>query len=162
MQIISREDARKLGLKRFYTGSPCQRGHDAERKVANKTCVVCCGIHFAKFYEKNSDRLNATKVAWYKENPEYAREAANKRRAHKRSAGGTYTKQDIDKIYALQKGKCVNCLMAFGKYHIDHIMPLALGGDNYPTNLQLLCPKCNQSKKDKHPLDWARKNGRLI
>ena len=30
--------------------------------------------------------------------------------------------------------------------HFDHIIPLALGGINDVTNLQLLCQKCNLSK----------------
>lgn len=41
MDVISRVDARKLGLKRFYTGKPCPHGHIAERLVSNGTCVVC-------------------------------------------------------------------------------------------------------------------------
>ena len=38
-----------------------------------------------------------------------------------------------------------------GKYHVDHRMPLSLGGSNYPDNLQLLCPTCNLSKSATHP-----------
>jgi hypothetical protein len=32
---------------------------------------------------------------------------------------------------------------------IDHINPLSLGGGDELSNLQLLCPKCNRSKKNR-------------
>jgi hypothetical protein len=39
--IITRADAAAHGLKRFYTGKVCKRGHDAERYTRNGTCVEC-------------------------------------------------------------------------------------------------------------------------
>lgn len=33
--------------------------------------------------------------------------------------------------------------------HIDHIIPIAKGGKSLPSNLQVLCSKCNGSKHDK-------------
>ncbi|HEX9641682.1 MAG TPA: HNH endonuclease, partial [Candidatus Krumholzibacteria bacterium] len=51
------------------------------------------------------------------------------------------------------RGRCALCLkdisglLAAGKdQHIDHIMPLAAGGTNDPTNLQYLCEQCNLIK----------------
>ena len=41
MQIISRAEAIKQGLKRYFTGKPCKCGHVAERQVLNATCVDC-------------------------------------------------------------------------------------------------------------------------
>ena len=41
MQIISRAEAIKQGLKRYFTGKPCKHGHVAEREVFNATCVEC-------------------------------------------------------------------------------------------------------------------------
>ena len=32
---------------------------------------------------------------------------------------------------------------------IDHIIPVAKGGKTVPSNLQVLCSKCNGAKKDK-------------
>ena len=40
MKIISKEAAKKQGLKRYYTGKPCPNGHIAERFVTGK-CVEC-------------------------------------------------------------------------------------------------------------------------
>jgi hypothetical protein len=38
---ISREVAKGQGLKRYFTGHPCGRGHVAERFVADGRCVQC-------------------------------------------------------------------------------------------------------------------------
>jgi 5-methylcytosine-specific restriction endonuclease McrA len=46
--------------------------------------------------------------------------------------------------------------------HVDHILPLALGGDNRRKNIQLLCPTCNLSKGAHHPIDHAQRNGLLL
>jgi hypothetical protein len=39
--IIGRDEARALGLKRFFTGKPCKRGHIAERYIGSGRCVQC-------------------------------------------------------------------------------------------------------------------------
>jgi hypothetical protein len=39
--IISRAEAKALGLKRFFTGKPCKYGHVVERRVGNYACVEC-------------------------------------------------------------------------------------------------------------------------
>lgn len=39
--MISRNDAKTVGLKRFFTGRPCKNGHLAERFVSTGTCVEC-------------------------------------------------------------------------------------------------------------------------
>jgi hypothetical protein len=41
MMIITRQEAKARGLKRYYTGVPCSRGHRSERRVADKKCLKC-------------------------------------------------------------------------------------------------------------------------
>lgn len=41
MKIVTRMEAAKAGLNRFYTGKECRNGHLAERYVLNGTCVEC-------------------------------------------------------------------------------------------------------------------------
>jgi 5-methylcytosine-specific restriction endonuclease McrA len=78
------------------------------------------------------------------------------RKARKKGAEGTYTQKDIDLLYELQAGYCAygpHDLRLTG-YHIDHVMPLARGGSNYPSNLALACPTCNMEKHDKTVEEW--------
>jgi len=51
-----------------------------------------------------------------------------------------------------EKGLCANCGANFGNNpsiitHIDHIIPISIGGCNDLVNLQLLCETCNTRKK---------------
>jgi len=39
--IITRKEAKAKGLKRYFTGKPCKRGHISERLVCNKGCIEC-------------------------------------------------------------------------------------------------------------------------
>lgn len=41
MEIITRDEAKVAGAKRFFTGVPCLRGHISERSVANWRCLEC-------------------------------------------------------------------------------------------------------------------------
>lgn len=80
------------------------------------------------------------------------------RRARKRAAEGAYTYDDVIRQGECQKWRCWWC----GKpcreeYHIDHLVPLVKGGHNWPSNIVISCPKCNLSKHDKLPEEWAGK-----
>jgi len=74
------------------------------------------------------------------------------RRARKR-AGGRLPQGTKSAKLCEQKGRCVYCRADLSQTgaHLDHRMPLALGGLNTPDNVQLLCPRCNHTKGAKHP-----------
>jgi 5-methylcytosine-specific restriction endonuclease McrA len=58
-------------------------------------------------------------------------------------------KKEIDaKSESGHRGKCVYCGKKFGVAHltVDHKKPVARGGDDRPSNLQLTCGKCNSRK----------------
>lgn len=51
MEIITRKQAKELGLKRYYTGKECRKGHIAERFTLTGCCLECKKIHNAKRYK---------------------------------------------------------------------------------------------------------------
>lgn len=109
------------------------------------------------------DKWRELKRAYYKDNPGASSAQNQKRRARVAGAEGRHTAEDIRKILKRQKYKCVYCSADLKKgFHADHIMPLSLGGSNWPSNIQATCPSCNISKGAKHPLDFAKEKGRLV
>lgn len=115
------------------------------------------------WYESNRKRcLAATKL--YRENNRdkynlYRRSV----KARRRSADGFYTGEQISGLLDKQKGKCVYCKTSVvDKYEIDHIEPVAHGGSNWISNIQILCPQCNRKKSATDPIIFAQRNGFLI
>lgn len=45
---------------------------------------------------------------------------------------------------------CAICMSSESDLQIDHVIPVAQGGDNDLDNLQLLCRSCNAAKSDRH------------
>lgn len=114
-------------------------------------------------YLKHQDirRIGAKKSALNHPLRKKANDATRKARA--RGAEGKFGRDDIARMLLQQDNKCVYCKTDLtGNYHVDHIMPLVLGGTNWPDNLQCLCPLCNMRKKAKHPDDWHREIGYSI
>lgn len=57
MNKITRADAKKKGLKRFYNETPCTHGHDCERYTTNGNCVDCVKIYARKKREETVDTV---------------------------------------------------------------------------------------------------------
>lgn len=54
-------------------------------------------------------------------------------------------------------GRCHYCGTALtldGRWHVEHQMPKALGGDDDPTNLVAACAPCNLSKRDRTAVEF--------
>lgn len=102
-QIISRKEAKALGLKRYFTGAPCKRGHIVERFL-NARCVEC-----NKFRPANRFR--------YARNPEKRREHhrsyRNKHRTEIR-AKGRDRQQKISDLIAVLRKEMPDLLKEFG------------------------------------------------
>lgn len=76
------------------------------------------------------------------------------RHVRERMAEGFYTKTDIELLFELQAGNCAYCNAPLtnskGKkcFDIEHIIPLSNSGTEWPDNIFLACPKCNNRKLD--------------
>lgn len=117
----------------------------------------------ASYYASNRDELLKKLAKWRRENAQAVLIQNQNRRAKKKMNGGTLSKNIREKLFELQNGKCVCCKKSLGQYyHLDHIIPLSLGGVNSDDNVQLLTARCNAQKGIKHPVDFMQSRGLLL
>jgi hypothetical protein len=120
MELITLQQARKQGLKRYFTGKPCKYGHLSERLASTKNCIECNQIRKRDAYRADPAAANAASKARRDANPERekAKREANKERraktrkdwyeANKKSAreySKAYSLANRDKIYAREKAR---------------------------------------------------------
>lgn len=112
----------------------------------------------------NMDKHREYTAKWYAANPDAGRIHRQNRSARKREAGGRLSAGLAAKLFKLQRGKCAcGCGQPLGDdYHLDHRMPLALGGANEDWNMQLLTATCNLQKSTKHPVEFMQQRGFLL
>ena len=70
MEIILLKEAKKLGLKRYFTGKPCKYGHVSERFTSARKCIECNRISVKKDYYNNKEEYNKRSCKWARENSE--------------------------------------------------------------------------------------------
>jgi 5-methylcytosine-specific restriction endonuclease McrA len=118
---------------------------DKEKRAKDPAKYVQAARNYAKKYP---DKVNSRNAA---------------RRAKRINQAGLVSKNIIQKLKILQRGKCPCCKRSLGdNYHLDHIVPLSLGGKHEDSNLQLLMANCNQQKSSKHPIDFMQQRGFLL
>lgn len=144
--LVTRRAMEAAGLIKRY------RGEENPRWLGGRESSVQRQITSGK---------SAARLRTYrKKNPERVREWHQNRRCRKvgRLPWGT-----LGRIGELQRWKCAICRSSIkGKYHVDHIEPIAKGGKHEPKNIQLLCPPCNLRKNAKDPIDYMQEIGRLL
>jgi 5-methylcytosine-specific restriction endonuclease McrA len=111
--------------------------------------MACSGCHRMRprgQFCKNGDGRRASRCKDCRAPTDRAN--AHKRRALERAAVGSFTAQDIENLKRLQNMVCAcGCGRSlYAGFHVDHVMPLARGGTNWPSNLALLSPICNRTK----------------
>ena len=121
-------------------------------------------IYAAEYRNKNKKSIAAKSKKYNQKNKESHRTHDQNRRARKLKAGGKLSISLFDRLFKLQRGKCACCHVDLSKKtpHMDHVVPLALGGPNSDENMQLLCKSCNLSKRAKHPVDFMQSRGFLL
>lgn len=123
--------------------------------------------YYRRYRVDNLDKVRAAYAAWEAKNPNYgtewarrnperAREIVRRRRARLASVDNfAVTENDIIRMVRRFNGKCAYCDEKLnGNYHVDHVMPVSLGGSNGIGNLVPACPTCNVSKYNYLLAEW--------
>lgn len=132
-------------------------GRAAERYLINAEKIKKASS--ARYLEK-TEECQARNRLWREKNREKSKAINKINKMRRRAAPGICTQQDIARMRIEQRMQCKYCKACLEPgYHLDHIMPITLGGTNWPENLQLLCPTCNLRKNAKHPEEFERQIG---
>lgn len=81
-ELAPRKDALALGLKHYFTGLPCERGHVSRRYTSGLRCVDCATEQRKKWRADNPQRSRELRMEWARKNPE--RERASQKKSHAR------------------------------------------------------------------------------
>lgn len=77
---------------------------------------------------------------------------------------GAVSAQERAAVYNKTEGHCATCgeFVPYTDFTVDHIIPLAKGGNNDLSNLQCACSVCNRIKQDILPEDLMKKLTRIM
>lgn len=151
-----------------------------QKKIQAQTAAWCkenperVAEYAKRHYEANREKILTAKRAKRADGAYYATYRLKNRstvrrnqqnyRARRKNAPGKLSKDIVDRLMVLQRARCAACRSNLKKtgHHLDHLVPLARGGTNEDSNVQLLCPRCNCAKRHADPIEWAQRNGRLL
>ena len=146
----------------FYKGSrgglfrKCKACHCQSTSAWQKAHRERVSEYSKRYRRSNPDAVKRQWSSWYTTNRQYERERQANKYAHRKSATGSYTADDVQFIYEYQGGRCFYCLQPVGRdFHRDHFIPLAKGGSNDWTNIVVSCAFCNSSKRDIMPNEFG-------
>jgi hypothetical protein len=173
--IIGRKEAKAKGLKRYFTGKPCPKGHICDRMIVNSDCVECMELRSSLRYRNNEEYRKRTKArmgvayakdpqkfinrshANYLESPENARAHAANARARTLGISAGIKGNDILFVLKSQDYKCKYCAKSLYKeYATDHALALCRGGPNIVENIQCLCIRCHRNKTAQDLSDYYK------
>lgn len=109
MRAAERDAAKKLGLKRYFTGNPCGVGHIAERYTSSAACVICVKG------KKTPEETRAYLLGWQRANRDKTKQYTLR---HKMKKFGSSV-EELDAVTARQNGVCAICEKP-SKLVIDH------------------------------------------
>jgi hypothetical protein len=81
LPIVSREEAKERGLKRYFTGKPCKHGHVAQRQTSDTHCFDCKRDTKRRWRESNREKALEYNRQWNSKNPDKRRDINRRHRA---------------------------------------------------------------------------------
>lgn len=106
-KIISRAEARAVGLTRYFTGRPCKRGHVATRGVKGKACAECDRERIRRSVADHPEKWKAYSARYHLKHGPRRNQASKKWRSANKEKHWELTKswrkQNPDRVRAIRK-----------------------------------------------------------
>lgn len=147
---------------RTYRRRPCEWAEGCDKTVTTRSRSGLCRYHQTRAWKKaNPDKVNAanrhynarrpevmraSRARWAEAHPHACAERAAVRRARKQ--GQFVEKVYKSKVWKRDAGICGICHDPAdpADWHLDHVIPLARGGEHSYANTQVSHPACNLRK----------------
>jgi hypothetical protein len=97
LKIVTRQQAKAVGLSRFFVAKPCKRGHVVEQYVCNRKCVECARLELREAYRKDPAKRIKTVTNWYRDPANKPKRLAWLREYKKTKPTGHFTLQRREK-----------------------------------------------------------------
>jgi 5-methylcytosine-specific restriction endonuclease McrA len=101
----------------------------------------------------NPEKAKLRAYEWRGRNPEKLKFIQWANAVNMRDAPGRVTYRVLMEKMDDQGRKCSYC--PADAEELDHILPIKLGGTNWPWNIQFVCRQHNRAKSIKHPLEFG-------
>ncbi|MCK9369768.1 hypothetical protein M0R04_07680 [Candidatus Dojkabacteria bacterium] len=141
--IISRKEAKALGLNKYFTGKPCCKGHISQRELGSGSCLVCK----TQWNIDNPEKIKNNYKQYYKNNKETVlsyHTQYRKDNAEKLSTQGKV----YDKIHAVEISAKKR------QYRMDNIGAAMLRESNYrKSNPEKVCTTRTLYRKKRRLID---------
>lgn len=142
-------------------------------------CRDCSNAYYRAWHTANREYRAEYDRAWYQANSERKRAYYQANREQYAEYGRAYRQANPDKDIAKQHRRRARLACAVPQrwqvdhtlgdplacwwcgrgllgavVHVEHVMPISLGGPAETANEVMSCDDCNKAKKAKHPLVW--------
>jgi 5-methylcytosine-specific restriction endonuclease McrA len=141
---------RRLEVKKKYYQSNKVRLDEANKQWAKNNPDKRRAI-LQRSYQKSPEKYKERSSKWRAENPDKILSISRNRDARERSGVGRISAREWRELKEKYNYTCLCCWRREPeiKLTLDHVKPLAIGGENVVSNAQPLCGSCNSSKGTK-------------
>lgn len=136
--------------------------HSRNKDVANGYCKNYYSknrdsrLEYSRDYRsKNKEKVYESNKRYLRDNPEFSRVAASRRRSLLAGANGSFSVDQWTSRLEYYESKCMYCGSS-ESIEIEHRIPLSRGGTNLPANLVPACKSCNCKKGTKTETEYKQ------
>lgn len=103
MNLIARKEAVEKGLKFYFTGEPCKRGHVAKRYTAKSYCLECSRLSAVESQNKNPEKKRKNQSRYHEKNKEKIKQKYHDNKKEYSERSKKYYKENKCKIISKVK-----------------------------------------------------------